>query len=388
MPINLWPFRRRASYSALLGYYLSTDGDLPSGYHRLLDSPEIGACINRIASIISSCTIFLMRNTDAGDRREKNRLSRFVDIDPWPGHGTRQSWMTWIVSTMLAEGDGNALLLPHFDSDGNFTALEPMPGAVLIPPQPGTSYKIQWLDRIYSPDQVVHFRLFADELQPWKGRGYRVQASAVAGSLSQTAALKQSLSNPRYKPPLVVTVNSDTDLSSDEARDAFREKFLEESAEGKPWILPADLVKVEQIKPLSLSDLAVKDTLDLDKRSAASIFGVPPFLLGLGSFNKDEYNTFIRTVVVPICTGIEQELTLKLLYSPELYFVFNRRRLYSYDIQTLVNMDLAMSDRGFMTGDEVREDAYRDPAGLDEFRVLENYIPWDMAAQQSKLQQN
>ena len=215
-----------------------------------------------------------------------------------------------------------------------------------------------------------------------------MQASAVAGSLSQTAALKQSLSNPRYKPPLVVTVNSDTDLSSDEARDAFREKFLEESAEGKPWILPADLVKVEQIKPLSLSDLAVKDTLDLDKRSAASIFGVPPFLLGLGSFNKDEYNTFIRTVVVPICTGIEQELTLKLLYSPELYFVFNRRRLYSYDIQTLVNMDLAMSDRGFMTGDEVREDAYRDPAGLDEVRVLENYIPWAMAAQQSKLQQN
>ena len=25
------------------------------------------------------------------------------------------------------------------------------------------------------------------------------------------------------------------------------------------------------------------------------------------------------------------------------------------------------------------------PAGLTEYRVLENYIPWDMAGQQSKL---
>ena len=108
-------------------------------------------------------------------------------------------------------------------------------------------------------------------------------------------------------------------------------------------------------------------------------------MLGLGKFDQTEFNNFIRTVVEPICVGIEQELTLKLLISSEMYFTFNRRRLYSYDLKSMIDLDLAMSDRGFMNGDEVREDAYRNPAGLKEFRVLENYIPDDMLGKQKYL---
>ena len=46
-----------------------------------------------------------------------------------------------------------------------------------------------------------------------------------------------------------------------------------------------------------------------------------------------------------------------------------------------------MADRGYLNGDEVREDAYRDPAGLTEFKVLENYLPYDMSGLQKKLLQ-
>ena len=46
-----------------------------------------------------------------------------------------------------------------------------------------------------------------------------------------------------------------------------------------------------------------------------------------------------------------------------------------------------MADRGYLNGDEVREDAERDPIGLTERRVLENYIPIDMAGMQKKLTQ-
>ena len=53
-----------------------------------------------------------------------------------------------------------------------------------------------------------------------------------------------------------------------------------------------------------------------------------------------------------------------------------------------IQMDLSMADRGYMNGDEVREDAYRDPAGLTDFVRLENYIPVDMAGAQKKLVQN
>ena len=215
-----------------------------------------------------------------------------------------------------------------------------------------------------------------------------MRAERVAESLAQTEALKASLSSPKYKPPLVVMVNSDGDLSDPEKREEFRKQYLEDTDSGKPWILPAELMKVVQVKPLTLTDLAVRDTVELDKKSIASIFGIPLFLLGLGAFNESEYNNFIRRKIIPICVGIEQELTLKLLSSEKMYFKFNRKHLYAYDMTKLVQMDLTMSDRGIVNGDEVRADAFMDPAGLTEFRPLENYIPYDMAAAQSKLQQD
>ena len=67
-----------ASPSTLAWFLAGSGGALPTGYHRLLDSPEVGAAINRMTAVISSATIYLMRNTSKGDERVKNRLSRFV----------------------------------------------------------------------------------------------------------------------------------------------------------------------------------------------------------------------------------------------------------------------------------------------------------------------
>ena len=46
---------------------------------------------------------------------------------------------------------------------------------------------------------------------------------------------------------------------------------------------------------------------------------------------------------------------------------------------------MAMSDRGYLCGDEVREDMDRDPAGLTTYEKLENYIPVDRLGDQKKL---
>lgn len=382
-------FNRRAKLKSgaktLYGFYVSSDGSLPVGYHRLLDSPEVGSCINRISAIISSATIYLMQNTTSGDKRQKNALSRFVDVAPWPNMATRQLWMSWIVGQLLGEGDGNACVLPSFRG-GNLTALRPMPGISLIGSADGGDYSVSWRGSTYGPDEILHFRLHADPDDPWRGRGYRIQAENVAASLKQASENKDALNSPDYKPPIIISVDSDADLQDEKKREEFRKAYIETPDEaGKPWILPEGFVKVDTIKPLTLTDLAIKDTVELDKKTVAAIFGVPLFMLGLGKFDQDEFNNFIRTVVEPICVGIEQELTLKLLISDKMYFAFNRRRLYSYDLKSMIDIDLAMSDRGYVNGDEVREDAYRDPAGLKEFRVLENYIPDDMLGKQKKL---
>ena len=145
------------------------------------------------------------------------------------------------------------------------------------------------------------------------------------------------------------------------------------------------MVKIEQIKPLSLSDLAIKDTVELDKRTVASIFGAPPYFVGIGNYDPKAHNGFVRTEIIHMATVIEQQLTQKLLENPKRYYKINRRRLYDYDLKTLIDIDNSLADRGYLNGDEVREDAGRDPIGLTERKVLENYIPYDMSGKQKKL---
>ena len=124
----------------------------------------------------------------------------------------------------------------------------------------------------------------------------------------------------------------------------------------------------------------------MDKRTVASVIGVPPFVLGVGDYDKDAWNAFIANTVRPVAMEIEQELTRKLILSPTWYLKFNILSLMDWDIQTIADVFGKLSDKGYVTGNEVRDRIGMSPKeGLDELRVLENYIPVDMIGQQKKL---
>lgn len=365
--------------------YLSLDspGILAGhGYHRMTEAPEVAAAIWLIADLISSMPIHLMENRENGDVRIHDRLARKIDVDPW-SLGTRQTWVHWIVETMLS--DGESVVIPQ--TAGELIAdLIPAPDASLYRPVNSTVYYAWYNGYRFEADNILHFRLRPDPSQPWRGCGPQVQLQQVVSSIIQTAETKTAYMSSEYKPPIVIAVNSDSPLSDAKKRNAFIDKYLKREDKSAPLIIPADLMNISQVKPLSLTDLAIKDGVELDKKTVATIFGIPGFLLGVGSFNKEEYNTFISRTILPICRGIEQELTKKLLFSENRYFRFNARALYSYSLQELSQIALNMRNAGLMTGNEGRNWLDLPPReGLDELVMLENYLPADRLGDQKKL---
>lgn len=359
------------------------------GYTSLDRNPEIMTACSKIAELIASMTIHLMSNTEQGDIRIINELSRMIDIEP-EHNMTRYQWMQSIVMTMLLYGHGNAVVVPH-THNGLLMSLEPIAASrVSFLPVGYRDYKVLIDGRERDPAGVLHFRHNPDPVYLWKGRGLQVSLRDVANNLKQASATEKGFLESKWKPSIVVKVDGMIEeFSSREGRKKLLEQYIESTEAGEPWLIPADQFQVEQIRPLSLADLAIKDTIELDKRMVAAVVGVPPFVLGVGEYSRDAWNSFIQNTVRPIVIGLQQELTKKLIISPNWYLRFNVLSLMDWDINTIYSVFSGMADKGFATGNEVRDRLGMSPKdGLDDLRILENYIPVDMIGDQKKLVQD
>ena len=178
------------------------------------------------------------------------------------------------------------------------------------------------------------------------------------------------------------------EFKSPEGRAKLGQQFLDASEMGRPWFIPAEAFDVLQVKPLTMNDLAVKASLELDKRAIAAIFGIPPFLVGIGDFKLDEYQHFVTTRLMAVARIIEQTMTRGILWSPDLYLSFNPRSLYNYSLTDLVNVGTQMIDHMAMRRNELRDWLGLPPdEEMDELLALENYIPADRLGDQKKLEE-
>lgn len=364
------------------------EGDICcSGYTPLDKNPEVVTAARKIAELIGMLTIQIMENTEDGDTRIVNELSRKIDIDPNPVM-TRKTFIEAVVMNLLIYGKGNSIVQVN-THNGLIGSLYPVPSAeVSLTPLPnGRDYTVDIDGKTYMSDDVLHFRINPDRQYPWKGRGLEVILKDLVGNLKQASATEKAFFSSKWKPSLIVKVDAMAEeFASKTGRSKLLDEYVETSEAGQPWVIPADALSVEQVKPLTLADLALADNVQLDKKAVAAIMGVPAFLLGVGEYNKQEWNSFVNTTIKSITMGIQQEMTKKLILSPNWYIRFNILSLLDWDIQTISSVFCALADRGFVSGNEVRDKMGLSPKeGLNELKILENYLPWDMSGLQKKL---
>ena len=378
---------------SMVGYVSCNDFDnlCVTDYVSLDKNPEIMTACKKIAELIGSMTIYLMENTKKGDVRLVNELSRKIDIDPIQTM-TRSHWMQSIVMNMLLYGKGNSIVVPH-TYDGIIKSLEPIAASRVsfVPKNLGFRDYYVLIDGVKRrPDDVLHFTYNPDENYLWKGKGITVCIRDIAKNLKQASKTKNAFMGSEYKPSLIVKVDGMIDeFSSKDGRQKILEDFVKSSSAGQPWLVPAEQFSVEQVKPLSLKDLAIDSSVEFDKRTIAAILGVPPFVLGVGSFNREEWNNFISSTVMTLVKSIEQELTRKLIVNPRWYLKLNVLSLMDYDLSTISAVYTAFGDRGWVSGNEARDRIGMSPVdGLDEYKVLENYIPVDQSGLQKKISGN
>ena len=361
---------------------------LSDGYTKLSDSPEVRMAVDCIADLVSNMTIQLMQNGGTGDKRVKNALSRVVDIEP-NQYLSRKTFIQWLVRSMLLEGNGNAVVKPNVVR-GEIIGLIPIsPYKVTFNVSDDElDYSITFDNKEYDPNTLLHFILNPSIERPFIGTGYKVTLKDIVGNLKQANLTKKGFMSSEYMPSLIVSVDSEADdIASEDGRKFFEDMYLKRKDSGKPWIVPQGFIDVQQIKPLTLNDLAINDAVTLDKKTVAGIFGVPAFLLGVGTYNKDEFNNFINTKILSIAQVIQQTLN-KLIVEDDMYFSFNPRSLYNYSLTEMVAAGSQMAQLNALRRNELRNWIGMPPdAEMDDLLVLENYLHQNDLGKQNKLNQ-
>lgn len=359
----------------------------PAGYTPLAKNEDIRRCIHKIADLVSNMTIMLMKNGENGDIRLKNELSKKIDVYPC-NIMTRKNFIYKIVTDMMVTG--NAVVLPEV-KDGYIDNLKILKSDRTFFQENGDSYQIRYQGKIYQPDEVLHFALIPDDDYPFKGQGYAGLIKRAVENLLQANATKTGFLKSKWKPSLIISAQSDAEELQDKGmRENILGSYTDTTEAGEPWLIPAGEIDVKTVQPLTLNDLAIQDSITLDIRTIAATIGIPAFMVGVGNFNKEEYNNFIATEIMSKATIIQQELSKKLLYAPDMYFKFNPKSLMQYNLTEQVSFVKEMVSGGMLNRNEGRAEFDYTPVdklGMNDYIVLENYVPVEKVGDQKKLNQ-
>lgn len=378
--------KTRADTKNSFTLFINSDDEFPVGYRPLSQCEEIIRCANIIADMVSSMTIMLMQNKVDGDVRVRNELSKKIDVNPC-NYMNRKNFIFKIVKDMVM--CGNSVVWP--DVGSYIENLEPLRADYCSYRSIPSGYTIDYGGQLLDPNEVLHFVLVPDLKEPFKGVGYKEAIMSAVQTLAQANATKKGFLKSKWKPSMIISVASDAEeFREQDTRNKLLGSYTGTTEAGEPWIIPTGEIDIKTISPLTLKDLAIQESITLDIKTIASALGILPFMVGIGEFDRDAYNNFVSTKIMSIAQIVQQELTNKLLLSPELYFKLNQKSLMQYELSDHMEFVKGMVGGGMLNRNEGRSEFDYSPVdkeGMNDYIVLENYIPVESVGDQKKLKE-
>lgn len=348
-----------------------------------LQIPAVWECVNKITRSMSCLPIDVLEviDRDGNTRRdESGRLYRLLNVSPNASQ-TPADFLKRITVDYLTEG--NAFIRMEKARGADYiAALTPLPpGQVRVE---NTADGVRYIYLSETGEQITYTPA---EIMHWKGIGNNTVGMSMihfAGTSLTEAASAQNASIDlfRNKGKMNGILSSESPiLNKTQMRDfisAFQE--MKNADLGVP-LLPQGF-KFQQLG-LSPVDTQLLQTREFIVREFARWFGIPYGLLtGEASELVDLSNYFYETVIMPMCTELEQVLTRGLIKNDKIRLKFRTSVLKRMSDTTKIQMQTSYAQNGLRTRNELRrEDGLERMDGADQLTAQNNLYPVDKLGQ-------
>lgn len=341
-----------------------------SGYYPI----EFERAVETIGSLLGALTLQVWQSKGNTKERLKNAKSYWLDIEPTSGV-TRLEWTKKVVRTMYERGV--CFVSVETDSAGN--QLKILDDALVQTDGTVRCYK---QNVVYKATDLLRFSV---------GTKPALEAlKQTNDNLRMAAALKARFLKNSFIPKMVVKVDVDMSALTDENDKRLKvlQNVIARSAEsGQPIVFEQGFAEIQELKGRTYDELGLDVALKDEQLKVAAFFGLPAFLVGAGSFDREEYNLFIKTTFMTLVRMFEQQLS-RVFASKDVYVKYNTERLLSIDLSEQMSFVSECLAQGIMTPNEARQKLGLTPSGakgMNDFRILENYVPVSQLGDQAKL---
>lgn len=361
--------RSKSIRSEPLNYMIYNDfGN--SGYYPI----EFERAVETIGGLLGALTLQVWQSKGNTKERLKNAKSYWLDIEPVRG-ATRLEWTKKVVRTMYERGV--CFVSVETDSAGN--QLKILDDALVQTDGTVRCYK---QNVVYKATDLLRFSV---------GTKPALEAlKQTNDNLRMAAALKARFLKNSFIPKIVVKVDVDMSALTDENDKRLKvlQNVIARSSEsGQPIVFEQGFAEIQELKGRTYDELGLDVALKDEQLKVAAFFGLPAFLVGAGSFDREEYNLFIKTTFMTLVRMFEQQLS-RVFASKDVYVKYNTERLLSIDLSEQMSFVSECLAQGIMTPNEARQKLGLTPSGakgMNDFRILENYVPVSQLGDQTKL---